>query len=223
MSFFDVGTASQEGRKLRLKLDHAPGEVRDAPSVGITLAVRFVRAMVLWIVVFFVDRAYQESYVQRVLIDSAPAPGPGELADAPAPVPTAVAPQSPKTSPGKVADAPPDTLPAGRPPPKLWTLPAAVLALEAMIMGLLSTVLLMLYARFKSDDNAFVIDRAFLRRVAADYAKTSLLILLLGTAFAKVAQDDRLFRYRDDGIRGIRAFSTMFLLVSLAILFQPFV
>ena len=53
----------------KLRLKHRPdiGEVRDVPALGIVVITRFIRVMVLWIVVFFVDRAYQEAYVQNVL------------------------------------------------------------------------------------------------------------------------------------------------------------
>ena len=195
MSYLDDGPSS-DGFKLRIKHRPLPGEVWDTPCLGILIAVRFVRAMVLWIVIFFVDRAYQESYVQRVLVDSSPPPAPGDPLEA--------------EEGGGGID--------GMPPPKLWTLPAAALALEAGVVLLLSSLLFMLNARFKQPQNAFVVDQSLLRRLAADYAATTAVILLLGTAFAAVAQDERLFRYREDGLRGIRAYSTLFLLIALAVL-----
>ena len=40
----------------KLRLKHRPdiGEVRDVPALGIVVITRFIRVMVLWIVVFFV-------------------------------------------------------------------------------------------------------------------------------------------------------------------------
>ncbi|OYV74674.1 MAG: hypothetical protein B7Z66_15670 [Chromatiales bacterium 21-64-14] len=189
MSYFDDGAPTSEGFKLRIKFRPDIGEVRDAPALGFVVAVRFVRAMVLWIVLYFVDRAYQESYVQRVLVDG-----------------------------GGDGDGDGGGGQQGQPPPRLWTLPLMALSLEVAILAMLSAVLFMLNARFKSPSNAFVIDGKLLRRLLLDYAATTAVILLLGSAFASVAQDDTLFRYREDGLRGIRAYSTMFLLVAFAVL-----
>lgn len=189
MSAYFDDRPSAEGFKLRLK--HRPdiGEVRDVPALGIVVIVRFIRVMVLWIVVFFVDRAYQEAYVQSVLVE-----GGGD---------------------GEAGDAGHDDGPA---PPRLWTLPLAAFAIEAGILLLFSSVLFMLNARFKQSGNAFVVDGTLMRRLASDYAVTTAVMLLLGTAFAAVSQDGRLFRYREDGLRGIRAFSTLFIMVSFAVL-----
>ena len=191
----DRDSAPGGGLRLRLKKNAAlTGEVRDPAALGFVVAVRVVRLMVLWIVVFFVDRAYQESYVQRVLVDDGPASagdGGGGLQD---------------------RDA------GGSPPPRLWTLPAAALAIEAGVVLLMSSVLFLLNARFKAPNNAFVVDAPLFRRLAADYAATTAVIAAVGTAAAAVAQDARLFRYRDDGLRGIRAFCTMFVLIAFAVL-----
>ena len=170
---------SGEGMKIRFERKPPIGEVRDGAAFGFVVAVRLVRIMVLWIALYFVDRAFQESYVQRVLVEDR------------------------------------------RKPPRLWTIAAAALAIEGVVLLLLSAILFLLHSRFKTAENAFVIDGPLLRRLGADYAVTTGIILSLGTAMGVVSADPKNFRYRDDGMRGIRAMCTMLLLVAVAVLLVP--
>ena len=45
------------------------GSVRDVSAVSILVAFKLVRFMVLWIALFFIDRAYQATYMQRVIVE----------------------------------------------------------------------------------------------------------------------------------------------------------
>ena len=184
MIFEDAGDATASTKQ---RLSHRPlnGEVRDGAALGVVAAVRVVRTMVLWIALYFVDRAYQEAYVQRVLV--------GDDGDD-----------------GDRGD-----------PPRLWTIAAAALAIEAVILAMLGVILFLLSARFKSPKNSFLIDGPLLRRLAVDYAGTTTVLLLLGAAMGAVTQDTRNFRYREDGLRGIRALCVALLLVAFVVINEP--
>jgi hypothetical protein len=147
-------------------------EVRDGAALAVVVAFKVVRIMLLWIALYFVDRAYQSAYVQRVLVDG----------------------KDPRCD--------------------LWTLVLAALAIEAVVLGLLLGLLMLVKARFKSDDNTFVLDGALMRRLLVGYASSTAVVATLGAALGVAVQDARNFRYKEDGLRGIRALSVMLLLVS---------
>jgi hypothetical protein len=164
-------SATEKRRPIILPLE---GAVRDGAAAGVVIGVRLVRVMVLWIAYYFVDRAYQASFVQRTVVD-------------------------------------------GEEPPALWTIPIAAFAIEAAIFALVLGMLFLLKARFKTPTNTFVIDGPLLSRLAADYALTTAVSLAVCGGTGLVAQDRRHFRYRDDGLRGIRAASLLMFVESAAI------
>jgi hypothetical protein len=163
--------SSEKRRPIILPLE---GAVRDGAAAGVVIGVRIVRVMVLWIAYYFVDRAYQASFVQRTVVD-------------------------------------------GEEPPALWTIPIAAFAIEAAIFALVLGMLFLLKARFKTPTNTFVIDGPLLSRLATDYALTTAVSLAVCGGTGLVAQDRRHFRYRDDGLRGIRAASLLMFVESAAI------
>ena len=67
----------------------------------------------------------------------------------------------------------------------------------------------------------FMIDGDFIRALAADYVMSTGILLGVGLALAFGTQNRRLFRYRNDGIRGIRAFSGMLLTAAIVVLGIP--
>jgi len=147
------------------------GAVRDGASHGVVTVVRLVRTMVLWIAFYFVERAYQSSYLQQTFVD-------------------------------------------GREPPPMWTVPFAAFAIEAFLYALMFLLLTLLYARFKSDSNTFVIDGPLLSQLAREYFATTGVALAVCACVGGVAEKRQYFRYREDGLRGIRAVSLMMFLVS---------
>ena len=156
-------------------------EVRDLTSHAIVTAFKVIRVMLLWVALYFVDRAYQGAYVQRVLVEGL------------------------------------------EPRCDLWTLVFAALAIEAVVLALLFGLLVLLKDRFKSSENTFVVDAPLLRRLATGYATSTAVIAALGALLGVVVQDARHFRYREDGLRGIRALSLMVLLLgAITLTVSPF-
>ena len=106
------------------------------------------------------------------------------------------------------------TLVDGREPPPMWTIPFAAFAIEAFVYALVFLLLTLLYVRFKSVNNTFVIDGPLLARLAREYFATTAVSLAVCAGLGAVAQDRQYFRYKEDGLRGIRALSLMMLIVS---------
>ena len=107
------------------------------------------------------------------------------------------------------------------PPDLRWLVPCALL-IDTVAIGAMCVVLLLLRAMFQEGGRTFVIDKALVRLVAFDFACSSALILALGVALAHVAQDATLLRYRDVGLRGIRAFSELVLMLAMVVIPIPF-
>jgi hypothetical protein len=107
-------------------------------------------------------------------------------------------------------------------PPSLASMIMYAVAIEGTVMLLIVAVLVLLMARYKNPRTTFVIDRQFMSLLAIDYAFTTVTMVGLGVLLAKQVQDGRLFRYRDDGLRGIRALSNLLLYVSMVVITLPF-
>jgi hypothetical protein len=110
----------------------------------------------------------------------------------------------------------------GKPPPDLWGIVATAVAVEFGAMLVLAAVLLLVQSKYKAASNTFVLDDGLMAALAKDYAVGSVAILAVGTLLARAAENGQLFRYRDDGLRGIRALCNMVLYVSFVVFAIPF-
>jgi len=164
--------------------------VRDTTAHAISIFVRVLRVMLLWIVLFFVDRAYQAVYVEDVLSK------PFDV--------TAV-------------------LPASSLSPRLWTMMPIVLGIESVLLLMLALGLLALKTRFKSSDNSFAIDAPLIRRLLREYLASVAVLAPLGALVGHTMQSCKEMRYRDDGLRGIRALAVLLLIMSVIIIAAPLV
>lgn len=158
-------------------------EVRDTPALVISIFVKVVRVLFLWIIFYFVDRAYQAMYVENVL--------------------------------GKDVDA----IAAMDLRPRLWTMMPLVLAIEAVVLVAVLLILLALKKKFDEPGNTFVIDASLIRRIVKEYLLSVLVIMPIGIAFGYVMQHCKELRYRDDGLRGIRAQAILLFIMSAIVIF----
>jgi len=76
--------------------------------------------------------------------------------------------------------------------------------------------------KYDTPHNAFILDGGVIMAVLLDYAISTVLIINLGVVVASVIQNAHLFRYSHDGLRGIRANSSVMLGVSVVLLSVPF-
>jgi hypothetical protein len=173
----------------RLKLTRGDvAEVRDTTALMISIFVRVLRVMILWIILFFVDRAYQAIYVEEVL---------SQPIDVTAPTP------------------------ATSLSPRLWTMMPLVLGIESVVLLIVVLGLLALKTRFKRVNNTFVIDAPLLRRLLREYLASVAVLAPLGALVGHTMQSCKEMRYRDDGLRGIRALAVLLLIMSIVIIAAP--
>ncbi|GAX84533.1 hypothetical protein CEUSTIGMA_g11954.t1 [Chlamydomonas eustigma] len=175
----DAGaTPGAESKELPLAaaIELGGGQAPDGITVSATVVFRVVRVMLLWIAFYFVERAYEATYIERTLAEG------------------------------------------GRPPSLKYLVLAAV-GLEVAFTGLVFLLLAAVSASLKSPNNSFVLDGPFLRQLLIEYILSTAILVLLGIAFASVAQDGSLFRYQEDGARGIRALCILQLLVAATVVF----
>ena len=113
------------------------------------------------------------------------------------------------------------TLVQQRPPPSLYGLVLTAVGLEAALAlcaGLSLAFVARVYRRLSP---ALVLDGQLLGLAAKDYAWTTAAFAAVALLVARVVQGSRALRYRDDGMRGIRALSVMLLPVAAVILSLP--
>ena len=106
-------------------------------------------------------------------------------------------------------------------PDQLALLVTYALCAELCATLLLLGVLALFMTRFKTARNTYVIDTPLFVLVAVDYVVTTGVLLALGVLVARAVQDPSLYRYRDDGLRGIRAYCTLMLNASVVVLAAP--
>lgn len=105
------------------------------------------------------------------------------------------------------------------PPPTMVGMVGTALAIESLSIIVVMLVMALLKQQFKQASNSFVIDSGLITLVAGDYILTSALFLAVGAAVAGTAGSRRLFRYGEDGLRGIRAVSLALLGVAVTLIF----
>lgn len=168
----------------------------DSGTIAGLLAVKVARLMVLWVALYLATKVYQDEYVERVLVQGG----------------TARPANAEETESWQDASA----------PPRLQGMVVYALVLDLGMSMMLGTILLLLSAKFKQPNNTFVIDGAFLRLAAVDYAAATFVISVLGILIARAVQNPRALRFREDGMRGTRAFGTLMLYVGAVVLAIPF-
>lgn len=109
-----------------------------------------------------------------------------------------------------------DVLFEGASPPTLVGLLATALAIEAVALLFIVVIMSLFKNHNKRVNNAYLIDRGLMTLVAGDYIITTAVFFALGIALCATASERKLFRYGEDGLRGIRA-------VSVALLGMAFV
>lgn len=151
----------------------------DWKTSGMNYAIKTYRLLILWVVVYAIEKVFSENYMRKVYIHHVRAPPFTQLVTV------------------------------------SWAVEFIALVIPLMIIALL-------YIRFKSYDNSFIIDSNLIAMIMADYVMTSALIVLVGISIVNEIQNNELFRYDHDGLRAIRAGAQMFFLSSAVIIMIPF-
>jgi len=96
------------------------------------------------------------------------------------------------------------------------------MSIENISFLALLLVLFLTMLKFKGPTNAFFIDSTILMALLVDYVISTVLIIAIGAAIARVVQDCSLFRYSQDGLRGIRAHASILAPVSMIVILFPY-
>jgi len=129
--------------------------------------LKFIHVMILWIIVYFMSRAYEAHYTQNVLIHD-------------------------------------------KENSNLYTFTLSAVIVDAAIyLVLIGTILGFLYITFKTDSNSYIIDKTFLYSFVTSYILFAVLLIVIGTAYAAIITNKHRFHFKTDGLRGIRALSTL--------------
>ena len=107
-------------------------------------------------------------------------------------------------------------------PPSLMTYIVICMSVENIVFLLLLLVLFLTMMKFKGPTNSFFIDMKLLELLLVDYVISTIIIIGVGAAIARVVQDCSLFRYSHDGLRGIRAHAQILVPVSILVLMFPY-
>ena len=107
-------------------------------------------------------------------------------------------------------------------PPDARLIVPCALGIDFLAMTMVGAVCYLLSELYKTGTNSFVIDAELIGLAAYDYAVSSSVMLGMGVLLGHAVQNDSILRYRDMGMRGIRAFCEMMLYVSFFVFAIPY-
>jgi hypothetical protein len=106
-------------------------------------------------------------------------------------------------------------------PPSMLPLVVITLGAEAVFMMVVVLCLVLAGAMFGGPASTYVLDAGLLRLIGIDYILSTVVIAGIGLTVSSVTQDGRLFRFRDDGMRGIRATCSLLLSIAAVVIALP--
>ena len=65
-----LASSSNDPQNPKSRVRPVPGSVKDGVTYGVLAAFKIFRIMVLWIALYFVDRAYQANYLNRTMVEN---------------------------------------------------------------------------------------------------------------------------------------------------------
>jgi hypothetical protein len=108
-----------------------------------------------------------------------------------------------------------------RPPPAMWPIIVLALGAEAVFMMVVILCLVLVGVMYGGPKSTYALDAPLLRLVGIDYVLSTAVLIGIGVLVARVAQDGKIFRFRDDGMRGIRATCSMLLSIAAVVIALP--
>jgi len=110
-------------------------------------------------------------------------------------------------------------------PPDIRYFMCVAILIDTIVYGLFIMVVLSIsqYVILSSERGAvFTIDKTIILGVVGDYVTSSVILILLGVFLSTTIQNQKHLRYNDLGVRGIRAYSELVLLVSIIVTLIPY-
>ena len=106
-------------------------------------------------------------------------------------------------------------------PPSLWPIIIIALGAEAVFMMVVLLCLVLAGTLYGGPSSAYFLDASLFRMIGIDYALSTAVLIGVGLAVSSVAQNGRMFRFRDDGMRGIRATCSLLLTIAAIVISLP--
>jgi len=107
-------------------------------------------------------------------------------------------------------------------PPDLRYFVLMAVIIDAIICSFMFAILASLSSYISNSRQNAGLDMQVVKMLSMDYMVGTLVIGLMGVAVANQVQNDKLLRYRDMGLRGIRAFGELFLYAAAIIIVVPY-
>lgn len=107
-------------------------------------------------------------------------------------------------------------------PPDLRPLVVYALLVDFVFFTVVMVILQLLRAQNASTGTNYAIDSNLMSVLVVDYIASVAIIGGTGWGVATVIQDRKLLRYRDDGLRSIRALGTLLLYGSMVLVLLPY-
>lgn len=107
-------------------------------------------------------------------------------------------------------------------PPNILIMLGILIAIDAGFLLFLITVLLLLKYIFSSPSNDFIITNELITTFIKDYVVYMVLVGSLAAIIGQIIQNKKYFKYKTEGLRGIRAFKEIFLSLAGVLLVVPY-
>ena len=107
-------------------------------------------------------------------------------------------------------------------PPPLWKFLLIYLAFDISLNVFMLVLLYLVKYLFKNDDNTFLIDGHVINQLLIDYAIGMSIILIIGYLIGRIITQKKYFKYKYEGLRGIRAFETIMFNVAAVNILIPY-
>ena len=107
-------------------------------------------------------------------------------------------------------------------PPPLTKFLMIYFAFDIALNVFILTVLFLLKFLFKTEDNAFAVDKYLFGKYFMDYSLSMFFLLLIGYFLAGVVQSKKYFKYKYEGLRAVRAYQDMMFSAAVPIFLFPY-
>lgn len=107
-------------------------------------------------------------------------------------------------------------------PPSLYNMLGILLLIDISFTLFMVTILVLITYIFNKPDNNFIINQELIISFLFDFALYTSFVMLISIIIASIVQLKRYFRYKTEGLRGIRAFKEIILGVAGSLTLIPF-
>jgi len=110
----------------------------------------------------------------------------------------------------------------GSNPPDLLIYIGITLALNLAFVIFLLVVLFLVMYIFQNPNNNFIVDMQLISKFLIDYIITTVIVGLVGVICGSIIQKKRYFRYKTEGLRGVRALNELMLSLGALVFVVPY-